>query len=158
MDKEEFVIEQKHLYQTIDDYKEVISDTQLKLKNLPTLYPDQERRIAEQERLLHKVNKLENSLKKPYFARIDFYNNESSIKDICYIGKIGVTDYDNNVITVDWRAPISSLYYDSNVGPASYIAPEGKISGELLSQKEQALCGGRPVLLRGRRGEGETVF
>lgn len=59
MDKEEFVIEQKHLHQTIDDYKEVISDTQLKLKNLPALYPDQERRIAEQERLLHKVNKLE---------------------------------------------------------------------------------------------------
>ncbi len=136
MDKEEFVIEQKHLHQTIDDYKEVISDTQLKLKNLPALYPDQERRIAEQERLLHKVNKLENSLKKPYFARIDFYNNESSIKDICYIGKIGVTDYDNKVITVDWRAPISSLYYDSNVGPASYIAPEGKIFGELQLKRQ----------------------
>ena len=95
MNNEEFLIEQNHLKKTIVDYEEVISDTQLKLKSLPALYPDQERKIAEQERLFHKVNKLENSLKKPYFARIDFYNNESSIKDICYIGKIGVTDYDN---------------------------------------------------------------
>ena len=136
MKNEEFLIEQNHLKKTIADYEEVISDTQLKLKNLSALYSDQERRIAEQERLLHKVNKLENSLKQPYFARIDFYNNESLIKDICYIGKIGVTDYDNRVITVDWRAPISSLYYDSNVGPASYTAPEGKISGELQLKRQ----------------------
>ena len=92
--------------------------------------------MIEQERLTHKVEKLDKGLKKPYFARIDFYNDESSIKDVCYIGKIGVTDYDNNVITVDWRAPISSLYYDSNVGKASYASPEGTIYGELQLKRQ----------------------
>lgn len=136
MKNKEFLFEQKHLEKTINEYEEIISDTKLKIKNLPTLYPDKEHRIAEQERLLHKVDKLEHSLKKPYFARIDFYNNESSTKDVCYIGKIGVADYDNKVITVDWRAPISSLYYDFNVGQASYIAPEGEVFGELQLKRQ----------------------
>lgn len=136
MNNEEFLIEKKNLEKTIEDYNEVISDTKLKIKNLPNLYPDKEYRVMEQERLIHKVEKLENGLKKPYFARIDFYNDESSIKDVCYIGKIGVTDYDNNVITVDWRAPISSLYYDSNVGKTSYVSPEGTIHGELQLKRQ----------------------
>lgn len=38
----------------------------------------------------------------------------------------GVTDYDN-IITVDWRATISSLYYDSNIGECEYLALEGII-------------------------------
>lgn len=136
MNNEEFLIEKKNLEKTIEDYNEVIADTKLKIKNLPNLYPDKEHRMIEQERLTYKVSKLENGLKKPYFARIDFYNDESSIKDVCYIGKIGVTDYDNNVITVDWRAPISSLYYDSNVGKTSYISPEGTIFGELQLKRQ----------------------
>lgn len=38
----------------------------------------------------------------------------------------GVTDYDN-IITVDWRASISLLYYDSNIGECGYLALEGII-------------------------------
>ena len=136
MNKDEFLEEKQHLEKTIKDYEEVISDTKLKLKNLSNLYPNKEHRMIEQERLTHKVKKLENSLKKPYFARIDFYNAESAIKDICYIGKIGLTDYDNNVITVDWRAPISSLYYDSNIGKTSYISPDGMVFGELQLKRQ----------------------
>ena len=41
----------------------------------------------------------------------------------------GVTDYDDNIITVDWRASISLLYYDSNIGECEYLAPEGIIKG-----------------------------
>ena len=70
----------------------------------------------------------------PYFARIDFESNLN--KDVCYIGKLGVSDYDNNIITVDWRAPISSLYYDSNVGSASYISPDGEVKGKLLLKRQ----------------------
>lgn len=40
------------------------------------------------------------------------------------------------IITVDWRAPIASLYYDSNIGKASYLAPEGEISGNLLTKRQ----------------------
>ena len=136
MNNKEFLTEQENLEKTILEYKEVISDTELKIKNLPLLYPDKDVRIAEQERLLRRINKLKTSIKKPYFARIDFYDNQTSQKNVCYIGKIGVTNYDNEVITVDWRAPISSLYYDSNIGKTSYIAPEGEINGELQLKRQ----------------------
>ena len=45
-------------------------------------------------------------------------------------------DEDNNSITIDWRAPVSSMYYDSNLGRASYQAPEGTCTGELLVKRQ----------------------
>ena len=43
---------------------------------------------------------------------------------------------ENNHITIDWRAPISSIYYDSNIGRTSYQAPEGICTGELLVKRQ----------------------
>ena len=68
MNNEEFLIEKKNLEKTIEEYKEVISDTKLKIKNLPNLYPDKEHRMIEQERLTHKVEKLDKGLKKTIFC------------------------------------------------------------------------------------------
>ena len=53
-----------------------------------------------------------------------------------YIGKIGVADQDGQIITVDWRAPVATLYYDSNLGKASYQAPEGAICGTLSLKRQ----------------------
>ena len=78
--------------------------------------------LEEKYRLEAYLKSIEKAKNTPYFARIDFQGKN---KDICYIGKLGVSDYDNNIITVDWRAPISSLYYDSNIGECEYKAPEG---------------------------------
>ncbi len=35
----------------------------------------------------------------------------------------------------DWRAPVSSMYYDYEVGPAHYEAPLGVVSGEILLKR-----------------------
>ncbi len=73
---------------------------------------------------------LTSSKDKPYFARIDFSETgENSQK--YYIGKHGFDDENNNPVVIDWRAPISSLYYDSEVGKCSYKAPSGIIKGTL---------------------------
>ena len=80
-------------------------------------------------------NLLKKDILKPYFARIDFVS-ENNIKDICYIGKNGVINNDDEIITVDWRAPISSLYYDSSIGKCSYNAPDGIINGELFLKRQ----------------------
>lgn len=125
-----------HLEYTIDKYNEVIEDSNLKLGNLKNLYKDYEEMLEEKYRLEGLLKSIERAKESPYFARIDF---ESNIKDICYIGKLGVSDYDNNIITVDWRAPISSLYYDSNVGDASYTSPEGEIKGKLLLKRQYTI-------------------
>lgn len=36
----------------------------------------------------------------------------------------------------DWRAPISSLYYEHEKGPGGYLAPEGRIYGNILEKKQ----------------------
>lgn len=125
--------EKEHLEETIKKYNEVIEDSKLKMKNLKKFYNDYDEMMDEKERLEHKINKITESKQSPYFARIDFKTDN---KEICYIGKIGVSDYENNIITVDWRAPISTLYYDSNIGNSEYNSPSGKIKGELLLKRQ----------------------
>lgn len=130
--------ELNHLNYTLEKFDEVIADSNLKLSNLRELYGNNyEAMMEEKERLEHFIKSIEYSKQKPYFARIDFENAISSEK--CYIGKIGVQDYDNNIITVDWRAPIASLYYDSNVGSTSYVAPEGIIKGTLKLKRQYTI-------------------
>ena len=40
-----------------------------------------------------------------------------------YIGKNGVTRNSNEVMIVDWRAPVSSVYYENELGKGSYEVP-----------------------------------
>lgn len=41
-----------------------------------------------------------------------------------------------DIIVTDWRAPISSLYYDAEVGKCGYEAPNGRINGEMLLKRQ----------------------
>ena len=130
--------ELEYLDYTIDKYDEVICDSNLKLNNLRELYKyDYDAMIEEKFKLENEINSIKKAKLNPYFARIDFESKSNF--DKCYIGKKGVTDYDNNIITVDWRAPISSLYYDSNVGECEYEAPEGIIRGKLLLKRQYTI-------------------
>lgn len=80
------------------------------------------------------ISNLEYAKDKPYFARIDFeFDNHDNIT--VYIGKNGLI-YDDEVVITDWRAPISSLYYNASKGPASYSSPSGKITGTVLLKRQ----------------------
>lgn len=130
--------ELNYLSYTLNKFDEVISDSNLKISNLTKLYPhDVEGMLEEKYRLEAEINSIEKAKNVPYFARIDFESKTN--QDKCYIGKLGVQDYDNNIITVDWRAPISSLYYDSNLGKCSYEAPEGIIEGNLILKRQYTI-------------------
>lgn len=63
------------------------------------------------------------ALDKPYFGRVDFDDLDSGQKESLYIGKSGVSR-DQKVIVVDWRAPVSSVYYENEMGKGSYEVPE----------------------------------
>ena len=130
--------ELRNLDYVLDKFDEVIEDSKLKLSNLKNLYPnDYEAMLEEKYRLEGEISSIEKAKNTPYFARIDFESSKN--KEICYIGKKGIQDYDNNIITVDWRAPISSLYYDSNVGEASYESPDGIIKGTLKLKRQYTI-------------------
>ncbi|NUK29330.1 UvrD-helicase domain-containing protein [Parageobacillus sp. VR-IP] len=73
----------------------------------------------------------------PYFGRIDFTEEGTSTAERIYIGISTLTDTSGeNILIYDWRASISSIYYDYSPGPAEYVTPEGVIRG-MLEKKWQ---------------------
>ena len=74
-----------------------------------------------------KLYQLENAQDSPYFGRIDFLADDSHQCAKLYLGKTAIKDETGEFVTIDWRAPICSLYYDSDVGRVSYEAPKGEI-------------------------------
>lgn len=128
--------ETKRLDYTLNEYQNLIEETKMQINVIRQNKSESlETRLIKINDLERKIELLKKDILKPYFARIDF-KNDNDIKDICYIGKNGVINNDDEIITVDWRAPISSLYYDSNIGKTSYEAPEGIINGDLLLKRQ----------------------
>lgn len=137
MEKQELQEENQKLIEIIRKYKEVIQYYHLRLEAIPKLYKNNPKML---ENLLNsyaeKLDLMKKNIQKPYFARIDFARDGEEKIEQLYIGKVGVMDEENNHITIDWRAPISSIYYDSNIGRTSYQAPEGTCTGELLVKRQ----------------------
>jgi len=79
----------------------------------------------------------------PYFARIDFAENGGPAEKI-YIGRASLTDEDGETFWIyDWRAPIASLFYDHEPGPASYRTPGGEIHGEMTLKRQFVIREGK---------------
>lgn len=71
----------------------------------------------------------------PYFGRIDFKTSDETIP--VYIGIHTFFDETERAnLVYDWRAPISSMFYDFELGSAEYETPSGKISGEILLKRQ----------------------
>ncbi|KAJ51691.1 hypothetical protein CTM_11330 [Clostridium tetanomorphum DSM 665] len=71
----------------------------------------------------------------PYFARIDFQGNGDEDVSVYYIGRFSFSD-ESKIFIFDWRAPVSSMFYDCELGQAGYEAPVGRISGELTRKRQ----------------------
>lgn len=72
----------------------------------------------------------------PYFGRIDFKDKDSDEEKI-YIGRFGVTTEGTyEPLVVDWRAPVSSLFYTSSLGPNRYKAPKSEIEVDILLKRQ----------------------
>ena len=85
-----------------------------------------------------RIRRLKQIINSPYFGRMDFTPKDTRISQKLYVGKTTVSNPDNQLAVIDWRSPISSMYYDSLVGNAKYIAPEGIIEG-FISLKRQII-------------------
>ncbi|MGA8942379.1 MAG: RNA polymerase recycling motor HelD [Thermoactinomyces sp.] len=100
----------------------------------------QARVLSERERRHQSVQKQIDTLKKlkysPYFGRIDF-TEKGGEKEQIYLGIASLIDEQNDEFLIyDWRAPISSLYYDYPPGPAKYQTPDGTIEGVLHLKRQ----------------------
>lgn len=92
-----------------------------------------------------KLRRLEFSEKKPYFGRIDFLPDNSNNDTKIYIGKTTIQDSSNTIVTTDWRSPICSLYYDSNIGRTKYNSPSGEINGQLKLKRQILIDDGKII-------------
>ena len=87
--------------------------------------------------------KYERMLESPYFGRIDFVEDNESDTQKCYIGLSNLVDEDYDFLVYDWRAPISSMFYDYETGQAHYECPEGTISGEITGKRQYKINNGK---------------
>lgn len=116
-------------------------ETALSIHQQQQLLDERENAWQHEARQLSTVQKLE---EKPYFARIDFKENNQKPETI-YIGLGSFADKNNHFLIYDWRAPISSIYYDGKLGKVSYMSPEGEITVEMTKKRQFMIENGQIV-------------
>lgn len=98
---------------------------------------------------LQAIKKLTRMINSPYFGRIDFRENGQNESEPLYIGIGTISEQAdiNNFLVYDWRAPICSMYYDYEIGEASYTCPEGEICGEIELKRQYRIVHGLMQLM-----------
>lgn len=86
---------------------------------------------------------LERLTRSPYFARVDLRVDGEMDPMQIYIGLSTLIDHtDNTHLVFDWRAPISSVFYDFEPGPASYQTSVGHVNGYMLLKRQYKIAHG----------------
>ncbi len=86
--------------------------------------------------------RMERSRKKPYFGRIDFTDSVLAKKESFYIGKTAITKDAADLVVIDWRAPIASVYYESSLGACTYsVKGEGAYEIDLTRKRTYEIEG-----------------
>ena len=134
-------LEEKHLKQCIDviqhnideylrQYQEISADTKELYDNYrssnPELHNDLVIGLDLKSQVERTLNKNILALKKPYFGRIDYMEVGDKSSYALYLGKNGIRRNITQNMIIDWRAPIASVYYDSDIGRSSYPTPVGE--------------------------------
>ncbi|WP_010283631.1 RNA polymerase recycling motor HelD [Bacillus timonensis] len=104
--------------------------------------------IGERERnhqQIHKQIKVLERLKdSPYFGRFDFVEDGEGKEENIYIGIASLLDKDEEEFLIyDWRAPISSMYYDYYPGHAKYDTHFETIEGEMTLKRQYIIKNSR---------------
>lgn len=127
-------LENKHLNHVLELLKDEYSSLQADVKQIENEYAAQLKEASETARqddaveIIKAANKMmdhrdyvfkrdliermASQINTPYFARIDFTMSDTKSKMVIYIGKHSFLPKDLNYRISDWRAPVSSLYYN----------------------------------------------
>lgn len=131
---------QKELARLQEKREHILDERKYFIDYFYELKEDEKRDLLENEYLdtktyentLTELARLSKQMQEPYFARFDFIEEGEASTDKYYVGIHTVTDPKTGRIMIyDWRAPVSSLYYEYEPGQASYKAPGGNVAGEL---------------------------
>lgn len=110
---------------TFDDFLETIISLRQETQAL-SVSQSTHKHASKRLGTLHRMQKV------PYFGRIDFMEQGQSTQEQVYIGISSLMDKSGeDFLIYDWRAPISSVYYDFEPGAAHYATPGGIVHGQL---------------------------
>lgn len=90
-----------------------------------------------------KVRSYLRMIKSAYFARIDFESDSETLP--IYIG-IATLDDGTDFYVYDWRSPIASMFYDYEMGEASYTTPDGNVIKGKITLKRQYKIEGENIV------------
>jgi len=76
-------------------------------------------------------------LRSPYFGQFDVARSDGSRPEPVYIGIHHFQDdADQANVVYHWSAPIATLFYDFETGPARYPSPRGKVECEIQLKRQ----------------------
>ena len=130
----------------------IVADAWEELRMKPTaLSPqDLEQLSAEVDRYLVRKSftddvavRYRRMLMNPFFARVDFVEEGEQEVEKIVIGLYSLRDAGGEMLVHDWRAPVSSLYYDAMPGACSYQSPSGEICGQMTLKRQYRMEEGK---------------
>ncbi|CQR55402.1 RNA polymerase recycling motor HelD [Paenibacillus riograndensis] len=116
-----------------------LGETSTSLRQQAQILNERERHHLQSSKALKKYRKLVVS---PYFGRIDFKETADAEAERIYLGIGSLMEDNGSFLIYDWRAPISSLYYDGAPGPAAYETPGGLVSGTMELKRQFVIDNG----------------
>lgn len=134
-----YTSKRKEITDYIEEYREKELEEYRNDEDKVAEYFDHERFIKEEtfkilDRRLKELVVLEQS---PYFGKVNFVDKEFEDEEYIYIGRFGMTpEGQYEPVVVDWRAPVSSLFYAGKLGEVSYKAPEGVINVDIKGKRQ----------------------
>lgn len=118
-------------------------ESHFSIRQQAEMLAEHERQAAHSKKSASTLDRLQGS---PFFGRVDFCEDgtASADTDVIYIGLASFRDEEADVFLVhDWRAPISSLYYDFSPGRVSFEAPAGTIVGDMTKKRQYVIRQGK---------------
>lgn len=88
------------------------------------------------ENILSQLKKMYLLKKSAYFGRFDFIEDGTDERDEIYIGTSTLEDKYSTILIYDWRAAISSMFYECETGSAGFQSPAGQISGNMVLKRQ----------------------
>ncbi|TSO26843.1 RNA polymerase recycling motor HelD [Lactobacillus sp. LL6] len=116
-------------------------ETALSIHQQQQLLSEREHAWQHSAKQLDTIERLE---KKPYFARVDFTEKGSKPETI-YIGLGSFADTEDHFLVYDWRAPISSIYYDGKLGNVTYNSPAGEVTVDMTKKRQFMIENGKII-------------